>query len=81
MRDKTLADSHLFASFIQGGFECSTHRRKDGKRLDLIASTVHDQFLVQDYERLKERRHSNRTRGITLAPDRGCLAAFMTSHP
>jgi hypothetical protein len=53
MCDKTLAHGRYFASFIQGGFECSTHRRKDGRRLDLIASTLHDQFLVQDYERLK----------------------------
>ena len=53
MCDKTLAESGFFASFIQGGFECSTHRRKDGKRLDLVASTLHDRFLVQDYERLK----------------------------
>ena len=29
----------LFRSFFLGGFECSTHRRKDGRRLDLIAAT------------------------------------------
>src|SRR5690606_519609 len=26
----------LFSSSVQGGFECSTHRRKDGARLDLL---------------------------------------------
>ena len=24
-----------FTSFVQGGFECSTHKRRDGQRLDL----------------------------------------------
>lgn len=43
-----------FRSFIQAGFECSTHKRRDGKRLDLIASTRHDVFIRQDYARLKE---------------------------
>ncbi len=35
-----------------GGFECSTHRRGDGKRLDVIAATRHDEFARQDYRRL-----------------------------
>ncbi|MBS1795577.1 MAG: beta-glucosidase [Acidobacteria bacterium] len=35
-----------------GGFECSTHRRRDGKRLDLIAATRHDRFAAADYERM-----------------------------
>ncbi len=41
-------------SFILGGFECSTHRRYDGKRLDLIASTSHDRLAREDYMRLAE---------------------------
>ena len=45
----------LFRSFILGGFECSTHRRGgDGRRLDLIAATRHDQFAVEDYARLAD---------------------------
>lgn len=36
-----------------GGFECSTHRRSDGVRLDLISATRHDRFAFEDYERLK----------------------------
>ena len=44
---------NLFQSFLMGGFECSTHRRGDGKRLDVIAATRHDEFARQDYERLK----------------------------
>lgn len=39
----------LFASFFQGGFECSTHRRHDGRRLDLIAATGHDRHAHTDY--------------------------------
>lgn len=33
------------------GFECSTHRRKDGTRLDLIAATRHDIHAAADYRR------------------------------
>jgi beta-glucosidase/6-phospho-beta-glucosidase/beta-galactosidase len=35
------------------GFECSTHKRQDGTRLDLIASTHHDTHARADYERLR----------------------------
>jgi beta-glucosidase/6-phospho-beta-glucosidase/beta-galactosidase len=42
----------FFQSFLMGGFECSTHRNSRGKRLDLIASTRHDEFAAADYERL-----------------------------
>ena len=34
-----------------GGFECSTHRDR-ARRLDLIRSTRHDEFALQDYQRL-----------------------------
>src|ERR1051325_451517 len=45
-----------------GGLECSPHRlsrrkalgRFAGVRLDLIAATRHDEFVVQDYERLQQ---------------------------
>lgn len=56
------ADSSIFKSFWIGGFECSTHRlprrktmgRFAGQRLDLIASTRHDEFAFEDYARLQE---------------------------
>ncbi len=35
-----------------GGFECSTHRTARGVRLDLVHSTQHDRFVIQDYRRL-----------------------------
>lgn len=38
-----------------GGFECSSHRDSKGRRLDLIASTRHDQFAEADYTRLLDR--------------------------
>ena len=44
----------IFKSYLMGGFECSTHKRRDGKRLDLIAATRHDQFAEADYARLMQ---------------------------
>ena len=48
-----------FQSFFMGGFECSTQRRRDGRRLDIIAQTKHDVFVVEDYQLLA--RHGMRT--------------------
>lgn len=42
----------LFRSFVQGGWECSSHRRRDGRRLDLLASTGHDAHAEADYRQL-----------------------------
>ena len=39
-----------FQSFFQAGFECSSHRRRDGVRLDLIRATGHDKHVLRDYE-------------------------------
>jgi beta-glucosidase/6-phospho-beta-glucosidase/beta-galactosidase len=36
------------------GFECSTHRRVDGRRLDLVAGTQHDRFALADYARCRD---------------------------
>ena len=38
-----------FQSFFQAGFECSSHRRRDGVRLDLIRATAHDKHVLHDY--------------------------------
>ena len=46
-------DPH-FASFFQAGFECSSHRRKDGVRLDLIRATSHDRHVASDYRQCAE---------------------------
>jgi beta-glucosidase/6-phospho-beta-glucosidase/beta-galactosidase len=42
----------VFRSFLMGGFECSTHRIRKGKRLDMIAATRHDEFARADYDRM-----------------------------
>ncbi|WP_342642039.1 beta-glucosidase [Rhodoligotrophos ferricapiens] len=42
-----------FRSFFMGGFECSTHRRGDGNRLDLLAATAHDRLAEADYRQLR----------------------------
>ena len=49
----------VFHGFQQGGFECSTHRLRNGERLDLIASTGHDMNAENDYRQLAE--HGMRT--------------------
>jgi beta-glucosidase/6-phospho-beta-glucosidase/beta-galactosidase len=46
-------DASPFRSFFMGGFECSTHRTLAGSRLDVVASTRHDEFASADYERLR----------------------------
>jgi len=57
--------SGLFQSFLQGGFECSTHRLRPrdgqpiGRRLDVIAATGHDVYAARDYTQLA--RHAIRT--------------------
>ncbi|MBY2966935.1 glycosyltransferase [Rhizobium leguminosarum] len=67
--ERLLADVHrerkaarptgLFQSFLQGGFECSSHRLRprngqtQGNRLDLIAATGHDRHAETDYRQLQ----------------------------
>lgn len=34
---------------IAAGFECSTHLRRNGRRVDVIAATAHDRFAERDY--------------------------------
>jgi hypothetical protein len=43
-----------FDSFFQAGFECSSHRRRDGVRLDLIRATAHDKHALRDYRQCRE---------------------------
>lgn len=43
----------LFRSFLQGGFECSTHRRAhDRARIDVVAASHHDVHAEHDYSEL-----------------------------
>jgi hypothetical protein len=43
----------LFDAFFLGGFECSCQKLEDGRRLDLTASTRHDELATGDYARLR----------------------------
>jgi beta-glucosidase/6-phospho-beta-glucosidase/beta-galactosidase len=43
-----------FDSFFQAGFECSSHRRRDGVRLDLLRATAHDKHALRDYRQCRE---------------------------
>ena len=47
-----MTHSQLFKSVFIAGFECSSHRRADGRRLDLLAATRHDQYAAEDYRQL-----------------------------
>jgi beta-glucosidase/6-phospho-beta-glucosidase/beta-galactosidase len=40
-------------SFFLAGFECSNHVRPDGVRLDLLASTQHEDLVAADYARVR----------------------------
>ncbi|HET9948496.1 MAG TPA: hypothetical protein VFQ22_06220, partial [Longimicrobiales bacterium] len=40
--------------FVFGGFECSTHRLRSGRRLDMLAATRHDVLAHLDYRRLRD---------------------------
>ena len=63
----------MFTSFLQAGFECSTHKNIRGVRLDLVSSTSHDRFLRQDYERMLQmgiRTVREGFAGILLRPSR-----------
>jgi beta-glucosidase/6-phospho-beta-glucosidase/beta-galactosidase len=42
----------LLPSFFMAGFECSSQRRLDGRRLDLLDSTGHAQLVRADYQRI-----------------------------
>lgn len=39
----------LFKSFFQGSFACSTARRAEGKRFDLVINSGHDTLMEKDY--------------------------------
>ena len=52
----------LFGSMLMGGFECAAHKLRNGKRLDITASTGHDVRAAEDFGLLH--RH-----GITAARD------------
>jgi hypothetical protein len=46
--DAAGAFAPLFDGFFLGGFECSCQKLHDGRRLDLLASTRHDELADED---------------------------------
>jgi beta-glucosidase/6-phospho-beta-glucosidase/beta-galactosidase len=46
--------TEVFHSFLMGGFECATHRRADGKQVDVVSSTQHATQTGRDYRLLAE---------------------------
>ncbi|NVB76762.1 MAG: beta-glucosidase [Kofleriaceae bacterium] len=52
--DLRSAQTPLFDSVLLGGFECSTQKLSDGRRLDLLAATRHDELAAADYQRLRD---------------------------
>lgn len=72
----------IFSSFVQGGFECSTQVRQDGRRLDLLASTSHDRNAAADYRQLRQHgittvRDGLRWHLIETAPGRYEWSSFL----
>lgn len=49
----TVTAEPLFESFFLAGFECSEHLLDNGRRLNLLASTRHDELAERDYARLR----------------------------
>lgn len=47
--EASVPEASRFASFFMAGFECSSHRRKDGVRLDLVRATSHNLHALGDY--------------------------------
>lgn len=45
---------HLFKSFFQGSFACSTACRGEGRRVDLVINSGHDTLLEKDYAQLAD---------------------------
>ena len=46
----------IFRSFWMGGFESACHVNDGGVRLDMLASTQHDRFVIDDYENARTMR-------------------------
>lgn len=47
----SVAAAPLFDSFLMAGFECSTHVRRDGTRLDMVDMSGHEAHAGADYAR------------------------------
>jgi hypothetical protein len=69
-------------SFFIAGFECSSHMRSDGVRLDLVASTHHDRLVKRDYEQIQAygihtARDGLRWHHIEFRPNQYCWDSWL----
>ena len=77
------AQPGLFDTLFLGGFESSSHRRStDGRQLDLVAATRHDQHALEDYRMLaacgiRSVRDALRWHLIEAEPGRYGWSSFM----
>lgn len=73
----------LFNSFFMAGFECSTHRLRSGRRLDMVAATHHDKFARQDYDRIRAMGLRTAREGVRwhLVEQRPCHYDFSSVRP
>jgi len=81
-RDGSAYSPGLFRSVLMGGFESSSHRRADGRQLDLIAATRHDERALDDYHLLRAHgistvRDALRWHLIEVAPGRYDWSSFL----
>lgn len=53
MEPQRASGAPLFRSFLQGGFEASSHRRRDGRQIDVICGTRHDHEAAEDYRLMR----------------------------
>lgn len=77
-----MAARSLFDSFFIAGFECSNQRRRDGRRLDLLAATQHDRLAEADYRRIvahgmRTARDGLRWHRIETSPGRYDWSSFL----
>lgn len=77
-----MSSSPLFRSYFLAGFECSSQRRRDGRRLDLLASTRHDELVEADYRQvlahgMRAARDGLRWHRIETAPGRYDWSSFL----
>src|SRR5690606_4337906 len=52
--EEALRAEPVFDDFLFGGYECSTHKLRSGRRLDMLTSTRHDVLAHLDYRRLRD---------------------------
>jgi len=69
--DPVRSSASFVGDVFLGGFECSSHRTIEGRRLDLIAATKHDELATEDFARA-------RAMGITTCRDG---APWVTGEP